>query len=235
MKKILSFIFWTIVTLAIVFVALCFFPYFSIGEVKVNGIDGLSQEQVIKICNLDKSHNIFAFNTFKAEKALKENPYVKDVSFKKSYPHTLVINIEEYKVRGYIPYMNSYLYIDGEGRVLDSRGDMTKQLPIVTGLDFDGFKVGQVLDTDNPQAYVAVKEMAGLFSSYDMLGKVIKMDVSDTDNIHLYVDKVDVIFGSFEGANDKMATLNAILKDMDTSTAGVLDLTISTPTFKYLS
>jgi hypothetical protein len=46
---------------------------------------------------------------------------------------------------------------------------------------------------------------------------------------------VDVKFGSFQNANDKIATLNAILKQMDTSVAGVLDLTVQNPTFKYMS
>ncbi len=235
MKRILSFVLWAAVTLVVVFVALCFFPYFNISSIQVNGIESLTEEQVIKICALDKTHNLFAYNTIKAANDLKANNYVSDVSFKKIFPQTLVINVDEYKVRGYIPYMNSYLYIDGEGRVLDSRPDMSKQLPIVTGLHFDSFKIGQVLNTDNPKAYKAVKEMANLFGGYDMLGNVIKMDVSDTENIHLYVDKVDVKFGDFDNANDKMVVLNEILKQMDTSVAGVLDLTAATPTFKYLS
>jgi cell division protein FtsQ len=221
--------------LAVVFAALCFFPYFNIDEIQVNGIESLTQEQVIEICNLEKTHNLFAFNTIKAKNALKQNNYVEDVSFKKSLPHTLIINVEEYKVRGYIPYMNAYLYIDENGRVLDSRPDMQAQLPIVSGLKFDSFTIGEVLKTDNPQTYKAVKDMSALFTSYEMLSDVIKVDVSDTDNIHLYVNKVDVKFGSFEGANDKIVTLNEILKQMDTSVAGVLDLTATTPTFKYMS
>ncbi len=235
MKKILSFFLWAVITLAAVFVALCFFPYFNISDIKVNGIENLTEEQVIQLCALDKSRNLFAFNTVKAANTLKENNYVKDVSFKKSLPQTLVVNVEEYRVRGYIPYMNSYLYIDGDGRVLDSRPDMTEQLPIVTGLDFDSFTIGEVLKTDNPQTYMAVNEMSVLFTNYEMLSDVIKVDVSDTENIHLYVDKIDVKFGSFDSANDKILTLNEILKQIDTSVAGVLDLTAATPTFKYMS
>lgn len=235
MKKIMSFFLWAVITLALVFAALCFFPYFNISEVQVNGIESLTREQVVQICTLDKSHNLFAFNTFKAADTLKKNNYVKDVSFKKTLPHTLVINVEEYRVRGYIPYMNSYLYIDEEGRVLDSRPDMIKQLPIVTGLKFDSFTIGEVLQTDNPQTYKAVKDMSTLFTNYELLSDVIKVDVSDTENIHLYVDKVDVKFGSFDNANDKILTLNEILKQMDTTVAGVLDLTAATPTFKYMS
>jgi cell division septal protein FtsQ len=239
MKKLLSFSIWTFITLALVFVALCFFPYFNIANIEVNGIESLSEEQVTQMCGLDKSCNLFAFNTVKAKNKLMENHYVKDVSFKKSLPQTLVINVTEYKVRGYIPYMNSYLYIDEEGRVLDSRRDMISQLPIVTGLSFDGFTLGEVLETDNPGTYAAVEELSKLFAKYELLGDVIKVDVSDTDNIHLYVNKLDVKFGDFDDANKKIVTLNEILKQVDTSVAGVLDLTTvntnSSSTYKYLS
>lgn len=235
MKKIMSFILWTVITLCLVFAAMCFFPYFNISDIQVNGIESLSKEQVISMCGLDRSHNLFAYNTIKAANTLKANNYIKNVSFKKSPPQTLVINVEEYGVRGYIPYMNSYLYIDGEGRVIDSRPDMTKQLPILTGLNFDSFTIGEVLETDNTYTYKAVSEMADLFTAYELSSDVIKVDVSDTDNIHLYVDKVDVKFGSFDDANDKIVELNEILKQLDTSIAGVLDLTAANPTFKYLS
>lgn len=235
MKKILSFFLWAVITLLVVFAALCFFPYFNIANIQVNGLESLTQEQVISLSGLDKSRNLFAYNTIKASNNLKANNYIKDVSFKKQLPNTLVINVEEYGVRGYIPYMNSYLYIDGEGRVIDSRPDMIRQLPVVTGLSFDSFTIGEVLETDNPQTYKAVSEMAGLFTTYELSGDVIKVDVSDTENIHLYVDKMDVKFGSFEDANDKIMELNEIIKQMDTSVAGVLDLTAATPTFKYMS
>lgn len=235
MKKAASFFLWTLITLILIFVALCFFPLFNISEIEVKGIESLTEEQVIDICSLNESQNLFAFNTFKAANELKKNNYVEDVSFDKKLPHTLVINITERKVRGYIPYMNSYLYIDEDGRVLDSRPEMTKQLPIVVGLRFNGFTMGELLETDNPDAYKAVEELSKLFSKYDLLDAVIQVDVSDEDNIHLYVDKVDVLFGDFEDANNKMGTLSEILKQLDTSVAGVLDLTATTPTFKYMS
>ncbi len=235
MKRAASFFIWTAITVFCVFVALCFFPFFNISEIEVNGIESLTQEQVISICSLDESRNLIAFNTFKAANELKKNNYVEDVSFDKQLPQKLVINITEHKVRGYIPYMNSYLYIDEDGRVLDSRPEMTKQLPIVVGLQFDGFTMGELLNTDNPDAYKAVEELSKLFSKYDLLDAVIQVDVSDVENIHLHVDKVDVLFGDFDDANGKMGTLSEILKQLDTSVAGVLDLTAATPTFKYMS
>jgi cell division septal protein FtsQ len=239
MKKLLSFLIWTIITVALVFVAMCFFPYFNIVNIEVNGVESLTNEQVIQTCGLDKSCNLLAFNTIKAKQKLIENNYVKDVSFKKTLPCTLVINVDEYKVRGYIPYMNSYLYIDEEGRVLDSRSEMTSQLPIVVGLNFNGFTLGEVLETDNSKTYTAVEELSKLFAKYELLGDVIKVDVSDTDNIHLYVNKLDVKFGDFDDANKKIVTLNEILKQVDTNVAGELDLTnvnsTSSSTYKYLS
>lgn len=233
MKKFFSGVFWVAVTLGLLYGAACFFPYFNIRETEVTGIENLSEEQVLEICGIGENTNLFAFSTLKACESLKENNYVKDAEIKKSLPHKLIINIVENQVRGYIPYMNAYLYIDENGRVLDSRPDMKKQLPIVTGLKFDGFILGEVLETDSISTYKSVSEMAELFSRYELLNAVIKVDVADENDIHMYVDKLDVKFGSFDDANEKIAYLNEILKATDTTVSGTLDLTPENPIYKY--
>lgn len=234
MKKFFSGVFWVVVTFVLLYGAACFFPYFNISETEVTGIESLSKEQVMEICGVNESTNLFAFNSFKACEKLRENNYVKEAEIRKSLPHKLIINIVENQVRGYIPYMNAYLYIDENGRVLDSKPGMTKQLPIVTGLEFDGFILGEVLKTDSISTYKSVSEMAELFSRYELLNAVIKVDVADENDIHMYVDKLEVKFGSFDDANEKIAYLNEILKVTDTSVPGMLDLTVDNPVYKYL-
>lgn len=233
MKKFLSGAFWVVVTLVLLYGAACFFPYFNISETEVTGIDSLTKEQVLEICGVENGTNIFIFNTSKACKKLKENNYVKEAKIVKSLPHKLTINIVENQVRGYIPYMNAYLYIDENGRVLDSKTEMKKQLPILTGLKFDGFVLGEVLETDSITTYKSVSELAELFSRYELLDAVIKVDVADDSDIHMYIDKLEVKFGGFDDANEKIAYLNEILKTVDTSVAGTVDLTLDNPIYKY--
>ena len=41
------------------------------------------------------------------------------VSIHRKLPSTITVNIKEYKLRAYVPYMGSYLYINDYGRILE--------------------------------------------------------------------------------------------------------------------
>ena len=56
MKKAASFFLWTLITLILIFVALCFFPLFNISEIEVKGIESLTEEQVIDASSGEESH-----------------------------------------------------------------------------------------------------------------------------------------------------------------------------------
>ena len=150
-------------------------------------------------------------------------------------PSTVIVNITEYKLRAYIPYMGNYLYINDNGRVLDVRNSFTKQLPVLVGLKFDKFSLGERLEVENPEAYDVMVELSLLFEKYSLLGDIVKVDVSDTTDIHLYIDKIDVDFGSFENVNKKILTLIEVIKQLDTSIAGKLNLTGENASFEFLT
>lgn len=237
MKK----VFYNICIFAVIFIlagiSLMFMPFFNITNIEVTGNKALTEQDIITTVGLDNETNLMAFNPFSAKKSLKSNPYVNDVTFTKSFPRTLKINLDEHKVRGYVPYMGNYLYINDNGLILDIQPTFTEQLPVVIGLDFSDFTLGKVLKVNNTETFTSVVELSKLFTKYEMLGDIIRVDVSEPDNIHLYVDKVDVIFGDFTDSNQKILTLNEILPKLDTATPGILDISdINTnPTFEFLT
>ena len=68
----------------------------------------------------------------------------------------MVISLTERKVRAYVPYMGSYLYIDEFGRVLEINSQMSSALPVVTGLKFDTFMLGEKINAENNEISVAL-------------------------------------------------------------------------------
>ena len=104
-----------------------------------------------------------------------------------------------------MPYMGSYLYINDYGRILDTQKTFKKQLPVVEGLKFNQFTLGEVLQVDNPSAFDTVVQLSKLFEKDQLLNTIVRVDVSDENDIHFYVGKIDVEFGSFDDANKKIA------------------------------
>lgn len=239
MKKTSFNIFAVIITFVSIILLLLICPWFNIVSVEITGLENIEKQAVLKDLNLTGNDvNLFAFNTFKAKKILYSNQYVESVKIKKQIPNRLVINVTERKIKGYIPYMiGKYLYIDDEGRIIDIQSSYIKPLPVVVGLKFNDFTLGEVLEVENKEAFNIVVELAKLMNKYEILEYVIKVDVSKPDDIHLYVKNIDVLFGDFTDANWKISTLNEIINKFSADNKGFLDLSDSkkTPTFRYLT
>lgn len=210
-------------------------PYFQINTIQINGLDNLTEEQVKSMLTTNEGNNIFSFSASKCEKRLSKSHYVESVSVSRDLPHTIVIDLNEYKLRGYVPYMGSYLYINENGLILDIQKNITKQLPVILGLNFDSFTAGEILRVDNPSAFSTMVELSRLFDKYQLLTDIIKVDVTNVNDIHLYVNKVDVEFGDMDNANRKILMLIEVLKQLDTNYAGILNLTGDNATFEYLT
>jgi cell division septal protein FtsQ len=211
-------------------------PPFRVREISVEGNENVSAEEITEVLDGGVNSNILAFNTRKSkENILNTYHYVKSVEIKKVIPSTLVVTVQEYKLRAYVPYMGSYLCIDDEGRVLDVQKNNEKKLPVVDGLNFSEFALGETLQTDNPGSFSTVVQLSKLFEKYELAESINKVDVSDITDIHLYAGKVDIEFGDFTDANEKIVRIVEILKQLDTNYAGVLKITDNGGSFKYLT
>lgn len=237
MKKIYTYILMGIALISLIFLLLMLSPWLYISNIKVEGLKTLDQANVIKQLSLDKPTNILSFNSFVAKKRLKENYYVEDVTVKKKLPNTVTITIKERDIVGYIPYSNSYLFIDKSGMVIDTKQSFTQNLPIIYGLSFDSFTIGKKLKTDNQDAFLVVMEITNYIKDKEQLANILKIDVSDLQDIHLYMDKIDIVFGNTDAINIKMNTLNEILKNFTPQEKGFLYINdiSKPPIFKYIT
>lgn len=243
-KKTFVIILLTVIFFFLVIAALIS-PMFQIEEIQITGNEQLNNEQIFDLGGIGGNDenaknvggvgsNIFLFNSGRAKSNLYTSNYIKRVKITKRLPSTIVINIEERKVRGYVPFMNRYLYIDMDGRVIDIQPEKAKQHPVIIGLKFDSFSMGDILTVNNGYSLDYVVQISKLIDAYDLNDVMLRLDVSDKDNIHLYVNKIDVLFGTIDDAYKKVATLNEVLKQIDTNEAGTLDIsdTDNNPSFK---
>ncbi|MGN1317497.1 MAG: cell division protein FtsQ/DivIB [Lachnospirales bacterium] len=235
MKKVIAEVLIVLAVFALFWFLIFKLPYFDIEKIEVSGLDNLSEEQVKGMLTTSEGENIFSFSTSKCENEIRKSHYIKEVSVSRSLPNKVIVNVEEYKLRGYVPYMGSYLFINEDGLVLDTQKDITKQLPVVEGLHFDSFTVGEILKVDNSQAFTTMVELAKLFEKYNLLTEVVRVDVTNSQDVHLYINKVDVELGNLDDANRKLLMLVEVLKQLDTNYAGKLNLTGDNATFEYLT
>ncbi len=217
-----------------VMITLFMMPFFSIKTIRVTGNEALSADQIKSYLTFKEGDNVFLFNKSKCKANILDNHYIQSAEINRILPSTVEITVSEYKLRGYVPYSGSYLYIDGEGRVLDVQKEIKKSLPVVEGLKFSNVSVGEILQVDNPSTFETMVHLSKLFEKYELLSDVIRVDMTDVTDIHLYTGNVDIKFGSFDDANRKLLMLIEVLKTFDTSVPGTINLTADKATYKYM-
>ena len=216
-----------ILTFLCVLAGICAFlvsPVFTIKNIEITEMEKYTKDEICEMVNIKEGMNMFLFNRFYAMKTLKSNTYIESAKISYKLPDTVAITIDERKVRGYVPYMGSYLYIDEEGRVLEVSSEMNRALPVVYGLNFSSFTLGEKIEAENKEAFDIMVNIAYLMSKYELLDMVVKIDVSNPDKILAYVNKVEVNLGDMSNGDRKIRTMAEVIKNINENDRGSLDL-----------
>lgn len=212
-------------------------PWFNVKTIEVNGIKRIERSEIIRTLELDKSTNILAFSKTIARNKLKRIYYIEKANIKKELLGNIIINITEKEIIGYVPYINGFLYIDKNGMVVDIKPNYIEKLPIIIGLEFDNFNLGEILKTRDEITFDVVIEIARLIGRKEFLQDLVKLDVSNLNDIHMYINQVDVILGKKDYLNIKINILNEIFKNFSTEEKGFLHLDDinKPPIFEYIT
>lgn len=223
--------------LVIVFAGVLFSPIFAVKEIRSEGAEHFTTTDLSEMISLAQGDNLILFGRGKAKEILEQDPYIAEVKLKTELPDTMVIQVKERKVRGYVPYMGAYLYIDEEGRVLETQNAYHDALPLVRGLEFDSFILGEVLPVENKDSLLVVLQMSQMMKKYNLLDMVVEIDVTDSKDIYAYVNKVEIRLGDMKDSDQKVRIMGEIMRTIPKEDRGTLDLRdLSKPIiFQYLT
>lgn len=214
-----------------------FSPLFAVRNIRSEGTERYSTSQLCEKIGLTTGANLILFGKERAERTLEQDPYIAHAKLSMELPDTMVIEISERKVRGYVPYMGAYLYIDEEGRVLDVQDAYFQALPLVRGLFFDSFQKGEILPVKNPEKLTVILRMSQLMQKYNLLDMVVEIDVSNPEDIYAEVNQVQIHLGSMDNGDQKIRIMAEIMKTIPEEDRGSLDLSdLNKPiVFQYLT
>lgn len=232
-KKSLSLTKFLIAIIVFIFLLIVLFtsPMFKIKTINLEGAEKYSKDEILSKINLSSDDNIFMVRPMYSQKVLEKESYIKSADIKIKFPSQVDIKIKERKVRGYVPYIEgTYLYIDEDGRVLESSKTYKQRLPIVDGLIFEeGFKIGEILKVKNQKSFDVVVKTANILAKYENeyeeVGDIVKIDVNDPENICIYIKNVKVLLGNLTQYDFKIRKMLTIVKEIPDKNKGFLDIT----------
>ncbi len=220
------FVVFSIIILFIIAFVVMSLPIFNIKTVEIKGIDIIEEESIMSKIFYKDDVNIFSLSKRNLEKEIEMLPYAKDVVITKELPNKLIINVTERTNIGYILYGNDiYVYIDGEGVVLEVQNYTREQRPFFGGLNITEVAKGEKLYVEDESVFAVAVTLANTFKNFHFDNREIKIKLDDVDDIIFNIDNIKVLFGDIENIYDKMVWIDAILNhELDKNASGTLDL-----------
>ena len=185
----------------------------NISTITVTGNQRYSDEQMTEILFPDRaSRNVvycYLKNRFQEHETI---PFVEDYKIAFQDPFSVEVIVYEKSVVGYVSYMSSFMYFDKDGIIVESANNKLEGIPWITGLEFGHIVLYQKLPVESREIFEEILNLTQILSIYNL--QVDKIQYNRFGEATLYVADIEVILGSNEDLNGKIATLGDILPEL---------------------
>ncbi|MDR2166721.1 MAG: FtsQ-type POTRA domain-containing protein [Clostridiales bacterium] len=235
-KKRLSFRFFVILAvLAFALVGVMISPLFRVAEIEIYGNAVLTEAEILAAFELETGVNIFAFSTTRAAERVNALPYSRFVTVSRQLPDKITITMQEREPAANIRLGAAYLLIDNAGMVLSTGQSPIRGLPIVTGINFANFAIGQYLQVEQNAVFGNILYLSRYFALYELNPDIV--DFTNPRDIIMRAGNVEIDFGNMEDAPRKVRYLRAILDDLpemgfDMGFIDIKDISNNQPRFR---
>ena len=217
LKKVLS----TVIILSLLVCVLYF--AFHIDTIKVEGTKIYTEEEikasVFTWKFLDNGLILRLYDKFFKTGQL---PFVEDIDIYYEDRNTVILYVYDKTVSGCIKYMGQYVYFDKEGRVLESHPRRRQDVPVVTGIKFGDFAIGEKFKVEDSSLFDAIMNVSLLISHYGINVKRIHINNGD---VKIYSGNVQVHLGKKKLYNDQLAALSEVLNTTnEEKLSGTIDM-----------
>ena len=213
-KKLIGF-FSIVILIAIIIILALTAPIFNITEITVEGNNKISSNMIISLSGLRKGENIFRFNNNVIQK-IHENTYIENVSVKRKLPGTVIISVEEREIKYQINLINSYVYIDKNGYILENSAEK-KNVPVIVGLSIkeNEMMTEKRLKTEDLQKINKIIKIIDAAKAINIDGLITEINTEDKNNYVLYLEskgkKINI--GDTNNLTNKMLYVQKIIEN----------------------
>lgn len=147
-------------------------------------------------------------------KGVENIPFVDVMDVDILAPDTIKIIVYEKALAGYISYMDSLMYFDKDGYVVECSNIKTEGIPQISGLTFDHMVLGEILPVEDPVVFESIMDLTKLLDKYKL--NADKIYFSPSGDITIYFGDVKAALGSDRNLlEDKMMRLPQLLAKVE--------------------
>lgn len=187
---------------------------YTIQNVYVTGNIHYTQEEIQEIVmDGPLGNNSLYLSLRYRNRGIEDIPFVDVMDVSILSPDTIRITVYEKALAGYVEYMDSFMYFDKDGYVVECSSVKTAGIPQITGLAFDSMVVGEALPVENPEVFGSILNVTKLLNKYELAADKIYFHVSG--DITLYFGEAKVALGNEPARlEDKLMLLPEFLPNL---------------------
>ncbi len=179
---------------------------YTVTNVYVKGNVHYTPEEIEEIVMSGPLGNNSLYLSFKyRDKGVKDIPFVDAMDVNILSPDTIEIYVYEKALAGFVKSMDTYVYFDKDGYVVECSNLITDGVPQVTGLTFDHIVLGEQLPVEDEEIFHSIMDLTKLLDKYDL--DADKIYFHSSDEVTIYFGNVKVALGS-----DRMQLENKLMR-----------------------
>lgn len=158
------------VIVAIVAIALLIlFTCFHIDDIEVTGNKHYNDEQ-IKDYVLENGYvdNTILLMLKNKINPIEDIPFIAKLDVEYVNAHKITITVYEKAMAGCVEYMNSYVYFDQDGYVLEMSARKLDDAPCITGMSFDTMELHEKLPIEDKDRFKLILTLTQLIQKYEL-------------------------------------------------------------------
>ncbi len=186
--------------------------FIRISTVQVSGNERYTAEQIESVIFDTKisRNSVYCYLQYRF-RPHKSIPFVEDYKIVFRSPVKVEIIVYEKSVVGYVSYMNSMMYFDKDGIIVESTSEKLSGIPMITGLEFGHIVLHQPLPVTDSGVFDEILNLTQMLSVNGIVVDRIHLDADREAS--LYIGSLCVELGDNSSMNGKLSELRDILRD----------------------
>ena len=207
-----------VLVIAIIILVTCF----HINEIEVTGNRHYTKEQV-KDFVLENGYvdNTVLLMLENKIKPIENIPFIAKLDVEYVNAHKITITVYEKAMAGCVEYMNSYVYFDQDGYVLEMSGRKLEDAPCITGMSFESMELHEKLPIQDETRFKLILTLTQLIQKYDLIIDSIRF--TSEGEIVLQHEDIRIEMGDGSILERQLIDLDQILEGLK-GKKGTLDM-----------
>lgn len=216
-KKKISIILLVLIALAAVVLGVGYYimTTYTVRQVYVEGNVHYTEEEIKEIVMDGAFGNNSLYLSLKyRNRGVDGVPFVDTMDVEVLAPDTIKIIVYEKVLTGYVKFMDTYMYFDKDGFVVESSGVRTAGVPQIMGLDFGYMVVGQELPVEDRGIFNNILNITSLLNKYEL--NADRLYFNENGSITAYFGDIQVALGNdMNTLGDKLMLLPELLPSLE--------------------